>query len=70
MNCQGFFVLRGEFGGLSVPSLQKYAARKLGDDKLTFAADKPPPEAVLQELHWEADPPAGFFPDPPVEYVP
>ena len=36
--------------------------------KLTFVAEKPLPEAVLQELLWEADPPAGFFPDPPVEY--
>ena len=40
--------------------------------KLAFAAEKPPPGAVLQELLsqellWEADPPAGFFPDPPAE---
>jgi len=38
--------------------------------KLTFAAEKPPPEAVFQELLWEADPPAGFYAAPPVEYVP
>ena len=38
--------------------------------KLTFAAEKPPPEAAHQELLWEADPPAGYFPDPPAEYVP
>jgi len=42
--------------------------------KLTFVAEKPPPGAVLQELPnqellWEADPPAGFFPDPPAEYL-
>ncbi len=36
--------------------------------KLTFAAEKPPPGAVLQELLWEAGPPAGFFPDPPADY--
>jgi ribosomal protein S27E len=36
--------------------------------KLTFAAEKPPPEAVLQEFLWEAT--AGFFADPPVAYVP
>jgi hypothetical protein len=39
--------------------------------KLTFVADRPPlPQAALQELPWEADPPAGYFPDPPAEYVP
>jgi hypothetical protein len=38
--------------------------------KLTFVAEKPPPEAVHQELLWKADPPAGYFPDPPAEYVP
>jgi len=38
--------------------------------KLTFMAERPPPAQVsLQELLWEADPPAGFFPDPPAEYV-
>ena len=42
--------------------------------KQTFVAAKPPPGAVLQdllnqELLWEADPPAGFFPDPPAEYL-
>jgi len=31
---------------------------------------KPPPQAAFQELLREADPPAGFFPDPPAEYVP
>jgi hypothetical protein len=35
--------------------------------KLTFVAEKPPPGAGLQELLWEADPAAGFFPDPPAE---
>ena len=35
--------------------------------KLTFVAEKPPPAAVLQELLCEADPPTGFFPDPPVD---
>jgi hypothetical protein len=39
--------------------------------KLAFVAERPPPpQAALQELLWEADPPAGFFPDPPAEYVP
>jgi hypothetical protein len=38
--------------------------------KLTFAAEKPPPLAALPVLFWEADPPAGYFPDPPAEYVP
>ena len=38
--------------------------------KLTFVAEKPPPQAELQVILWEADPPAGFFPDPPAEYVP
>jgi len=39
--------------------------------KLTFVAEKPPPpQAAFRELLWEADPPAGFFPDPPAEYVP
>jgi len=38
--------------------------------KLAFVAERPPPaQASLQELLWEADPPAGFFPDPPAEYV-
>jgi len=38
--------------------------------KLTFAAERPPPpQAAFQELLWEADPQAGFFPDPPAEYV-
>jgi len=38
--------------------------------KLAFVAAKPPPpQAAFQELLWEADPPAGFFPDPPAEYV-
>ncbi len=36
--------------------------------KLTFVAKKPPPEAVHRELLWEADPSAGYFPDPPAEY--
>lgn len=44
--------------------------RIIGHLQLTFAAEKPPPEAVLQELRWEADLPTGFFPDPPVEYFP
>jgi hypothetical protein len=36
--------------------------------KLTFVAEKPPPpQAAWQELLWEADPAAGFFPDPPAE---
>jgi hypothetical protein len=39
--------------------------------KLTFVADRPPPpQAAFRELLWEADPPAGFFPDPPAEYIP
>jgi len=38
--------------------------------KLRFVAEKPPPEAVHQEPLWEADSPAGYFPDPPAEYVP
>ena len=39
--------------------------------KLAFVADRPPPpQAALQELLWEADPPAGDFPNPPAEYVP
>jgi hypothetical protein len=38
--------------------------------KLAFAAEKPPPEAGLREHFWEADSPAGFFADPPVEYFP
>ena len=39
--------------------------------KLAFVAEcPPPPPAAFQELLWEADPPAGFFPDPPAEYVP
>jgi hypothetical protein len=37
--------------------------------KLTFAAEKPPPEAVHQERLWEADPPAEFFPDLPAEFI-
>jgi len=36
--------------------------------KLTFVAEKPPPQAAFQELLWEAAPSAGFFPDPPAEY--
>jgi ribosomal protein S27E len=36
--------------------------------KLTFVAEKPPPEGALQILPMIADPPAGFFPDPPAEY--
>jgi len=31
---------------------------------------KRPPQAALPELLWEVDPPAGYFPDPPAEYVP
>ena len=39
--------------------------------KLTFIAERPPPpQAALPELLWEADPPAGYFPDPPAKYVP
>ena len=38
--------------------------------KLTFVAEKPPPQAALQVILWEADPPAWLFPDPPAEYVP
>jgi len=39
--------------------------------KLAFVAAKPPPpESAFQELLWEADPPAGYYPDPPAEYVP
>ena len=30
--------------------------------KLTFVAEKPPPQAALQELLWEADPPAEYVP--------
>ena len=42
--------------------------------KLTFVAEKPPPEVVhqallCQERLWEADPPAGYFPDAPAEHV-
>jgi len=33
------------------------------------AAKPPPPESAFQELLWEADPPAGFFPDPPADDV-
>jgi len=37
--------------------------------KLTFVAERPPPpRAAFQELLWEIDPPAGFYPDPPAEY--
>ena len=44
--------------------------RIIGHLKLTFVAERPPPaQAAFQELLWEADPPAGFFPDPPAEYV-
>jgi hypothetical protein len=43
--------------------------------KLMFVAEKPPPEVVhqallSQERLWEAEPPAGYFPDPPAENVP
>jgi hypothetical protein len=38
--------------------------------KLTFVAEKPPPEVVHQELLWEADPPAGYLPDHPPELGP
>ena len=39
--------------------------------KLAFVAERPPPsQAALPVLLWEADPPAGYFPDPPAEYVP
>jgi len=39
--------------------------------KLTFIAERPPPsQTAFRELLREADPPAGFFPDPPVEYFP
>ncbi len=39
--------------------------------KLVFVAERPPPpQAALPELLWEVDPPAGYFPDPPAEYVP
>ncbi len=38
--------------------------------KLTFAAEKPPPEAVLPKLLREAGSPAGYYPDPPAEYFP
>ena len=38
--------------------------------KLAFVAAKPPPpQAAFQGLLWEAEPPSGFFPDPPAEYV-
>ena len=38
--------------------------------KLIFVAAKPPPpQAAFQEFLWEADPPAGYFPDPPAEHV-
>ena len=32
--------------------------------RLTFVAEKPPPEVVHQELLWEADPRPGSFPIP------
>lgn len=39
--------------------------------KLAFVAERPPPpQAALPELLWDADPSAGYFPDPPAEYVP
>jgi len=39
--------------------------------KLVFVAERPPPpQAAFQGLLWEADPPTGFFPDPPAEHVP
>jgi hypothetical protein len=38
--------------------------------KLTFAAEKPPPEAVLKVFLWKADPAGGFFADPPTEHFP
>jgi ribosomal protein S27E len=38
--------------------------------KLTFAAEKPPPEAALRDLLWEADPAGGFLDDPPCGHVP
>ena len=38
--------------------------------KLMFAAEKPPPEAVLPKLLWRDDSPAGYYPDPPAEYFP
>jgi hypothetical protein len=44
--------------------------------KLTFVAERPPPsqaawqELLCQERLWEADPPSGYFPDPPAEYAP
>jgi ribosomal protein S27E len=45
--------------------------RIIGHLKLTFVAERPPPpQAAFQELLMDADPPAGFFPDPPAEYVP
>jgi len=38
--------------------------------KLVFVAERPPPpQAAFKELLWEVDPPAGFFPDPPAEYL-
>ncbi len=38
--------------------------------KLTFVAERPPPPHIAsQELLWQADPPAGFFPDPLAKYV-
>ena len=44
--------------------------RIIGHLKLVFVAERPPPpQAAYQELLMDADPPAGFFRDPPAEYV-
>jgi len=51
--------------------LQTFGDRIIEHLKLALVAERPPPpQAALPELLWEADPSAGYFPDPPAEYVP
>jgi len=56
-----------------VAFLTEYAVVDRIIDHLTlaFVAERPPPpQAAFRELPWEAELKAGFFADPPAEYVP
>jgi len=54
-----------------LPRSQEAVDRIIAHLKLVFVAERPPPpQTAFQELLWEVDPPAGFFHDPPAEYVP